>query len=464
MIRSSRLRFASGGATDFVDVTSMLQDAVAAAGLRTGRLHIQSLHTTLAVTVNENEPLLLADFEALLDRLAPRNVDYLHDDFARRIDIPPDEPINGHAHCRQLLLQPSLTLLVEEGRLLLGRWQSVFAVELDGPRQRELALQLEGDAGLPAAAGGQDRELIRLELARQLLVDPELIVEPMRRLVESGGKRLRPLLVMLAARVGPRFDALRAAVLAAAVELIHNATLVHDDYVDESAVRHGAATVAAAEGAARAVAVGDYYFAKGTRLIAELGNTAVSRTIARAMEAICRSQIDDLALRGRYPGDRDGYLEVVQGKTAALISASCVSGAQLSGASSTVVERLGRYGELIGIAFQMADDVVDFSDSSGKPLGQDIRMRTVSLPLIYASEDRAAGPEVRRLLAGSPREEDIPRVVELVVGCGAVERATGEARLLAERAVGELELLDGELDGVRSHLVGLATAAVDRLV
>jgi len=460
VIKTSRLRFETGGSTDFVDLTARLQEIVAASGLREGRVHLQSLHTTLAVTINENEPLLLADFEALLERLAPRSVAYQHDDFANRVGILPDEPVNGHAHCRQLLLQPSATLLVEDGRLVLGRWQSVFAVELDGPRHRELALQLEGEAG----ASDRNRDQIRLELARQLMADPEPIGAPMRRLVESGGKRLRPLLVMLTAHVGPRFDSLRAGVLAAAVELIHNATLVHDDYVDESPVRHGAATVAAAEGPERAIAVGDYYFAKGTRLIAELGEPAVSLTIARAMEAICRSQIDDLALRGRYPGDREGYLQVVQGKTAALIAASCVAGAQLAGAGDHTVARLGRYGELIGIAFQMADDVVDFSDHSGKPLGQDIRMRTVSLPLIYASEDRVAGAEVRRLLAAEPREEDIPRVVDLVRSSGAVERASGEARRLAGQAVAELEALDGELDGVRSHLVQLATSAVDRLV
>lgn len=462
MIKSSRLRFATGQPTEFVDLTSRLREHIAATGLREGRLHLQSLHTTLAVTINENEPLLLADFEALLDRLAPRGAPYQHDDFANRIGILPDEPVNGHAHCRQLLLQPSVTVLVEGGQLVLGRWQSVFAVELDGPRSRELAVQVEGEGEAPTT--DSNRDLIRLELARQLMVDPEPVGAPMRRLVDSGGKRLRPLLVMLGARVGPRFDALRASVLAAAVELIHNATLVHDDYVDESPVRHGAATVAAAEGAARAIAVGDYYFAKATRLIAELGDRAVSLTIARAMEAICRSQIDDLALRGRYPGDREGYLQVVEGKTAALIAASCVAGAQLAGAGDHVLRRLGRYGELIGIAFQMADDVVDFSDHSGKPLGQDIRMRTVSLPLIYASEDRAAGAEVRRLLAASPREEDIPRVVELVRSSGAVERASGEARRLAGLAVAELEALDGELDGVRSHLVQVASAAVDRLV
>lgn len=461
MIRTSRIGFATASATEFVDITAHVQEAVSASGLRHGRVHLQSLHTTLAITVNENEPLLLADFEMLLDRLAPRDAVYQHDDFGRRIAIPPDEPVNGHAHCRHLLLQPGVTLLVEDGRLLLGRWQSIFAVELDGPRQRQLAVQVEGES--QPSALDLDRELVRLELQRQLLADPAAVAEPMRRLVESGGKRLRPLLVMLGARAAPQFDPLRAATLAGAVELIHNATLVHDDYVDESPFRHGTPTVAALEGPARAIAVGDYYFAKATRVIAELDNACVSRTIARALEAICRSQIDDLALRGRYPGDTAGYLQVVRGKTAALISASIVAGAQLGGAPDHVVDRLRSYGELLGVAFQMADDVVDFSGSSGKPIGQDIRMRTVSLPLIFASEEGSAADEVRTLLSQDPSEEDVPRVIDLVVASGAVERARGEARRYATLALAELEHLDGELDGVRPTLVELAGSAVERL-
>src|SRR5205823_7721728 len=286
------------------------------------------------------------------------------------------------------------------GRLVLGRWQSIFAVELDGPRDRELALQLEGEFNaVSSEAADRDRELIELELSRQLHVDPEPVRAPMWRLVAAGGKRLRPMLVLLGSRLGPRQDPLRSASLAAAVELIHAATLVHDDYVDESPRRRGRPTVAAQEGPARAVAVGDYYFAKATRLIAELGSPEVTATIAGAMEAICRSQIDDLELRGRYPGDEADYLRVVRGKTAALIAAACVAGAQLSGASAEVVERVRRYGDAVGVAFQMTDDVVDFSDRSGKPMGQDIRERVLSLPLIYASEDEALGGEIQQLLA-----------------------------------------------------------------
>ncbi len=459
---SGRLRFESSRATEFVDLTRRIRDEVQKSGLRTGRIHLQSLHTTLGLAINENEPLLLRDFQHLLERLAPGDAGYEHDDFARRYEIAVDEPVNGHAHCRQLLLTGFATLLVEDGKLVLGRWQSVFAVELDGPRHRELAMQLDGDFVEKAEEkdGSREARLVELELARQLMVDPDPVALPMRRLMEAGGKRLRPKLVQLTSQIGPRHDPLRATSLAAAVELLHNATLIHDDYVDESTHRRGRPTVAAAEGAERAIAVGDYYFAKATRLIAEIGNNEVTTTMAEALEAICASQIDDVALRGAFPGDHDSYLRVVRGKTAALFAAACASGALLSDAPPEVVGALKRYGDRLGVAFQMADDMVDFSPSSGKPVGLDIRQRVLSLPLIYAAEDRSVGAEVRRLLAGSLGDKEVGRVAELVTSSDALKRVGDEARGLVDEALRELEAI--ELDGLRPTLVSLARSAVDR--
>ncbi len=461
---SGRLRFKTSRATEFVDLTRRIRDEVQKSGLRNGRVHLQSLHTTLGLAINENEPLLLRDFQHLLERLAPGDAGYEHDDFARRYEIAIDEPVNGHAHCRQLLLTGFATLLVEEGKLVLGRWQSVFAVELDGPRHRELAMQLDGDffekASVEERDGSREARLVELELARQLMVDPDPVALPMRRLMEAGGKRLRPKLVQLTSQIGPRRDPLQATSLAAAVELLHNATLIHDDYVDESTHRRGRPTVAAAEGAERAIAVGDYYFAKATRLIAEIGNSGVTTTMAEALEAICASQMDDVALRGAFPGDHDSYLRVVRGKTAALFAAACASGALLSNAPPEVVGALKRYGDRLGVAFQMADDMVDFSPNSGKPVGLDIRQRVLSLPLIYAAEDRSVGPEVRRLLAGSLGDKEVGRVAELVASSDALRRVGDEARGLVDEALREIESI--ELDGLRPTLVSLARSAVDR--
>jgi heptaprenyl diphosphate synthase len=132
----------------------------------------------------------------------------------------------------------------------------------------------------------------------------------------------------------------------------------------------------------------------------------------------------------------------------------------LSEAEPEVVGALRRYGDLLGTAFQMADDLVDFSPSSGKPVGLDIRQRVLSLPLIYAAEDRVVGPEVRRLLAGSLGDAEVGRVAELVTSSDALPRVREEAQALIDAAVRELEAI--ELDGLRPTLIGLARSAVDR--
>ncbi|HYM67671.1 MAG TPA: polyprenyl synthetase family protein, partial [Patescibacteria group bacterium] len=147
--------------------------------------------------------------------------------------------------------------------------------------------------------------------------------------------------------------------------------------------------------------------------------------------------------------------------TAALFAAACASGALLSESRPEVVEALRRYGDLVGIAFQMADDMVDFSPSSGKPVGLDIRQRVLSLPLIYAAEDREVGPEVRRLLAGSLEDGEVDRVTELVKSSDALHRVREEAEALVDEAVRELESV--ELDGLRPTLIDLARSAVDRM-
>lgn len=150
--RTRTIRLTTTHPTEFVDITDRLLRFVEESGVGIGILTLQTLHTTTAVVLNEHEPLLLADFERLLDRTAPRTEPYWHDEMALRPDVAGDEPVNGHAHCRALMLPSSLSLTVIGGMLMLGRWQRVFFVELDGPRERELSAVLLGDTG-PDACG-----------------------------------------------------------------------------------------------------------------------------------------------------------------------------------------------------------------------------------------------------------------------------------------------------------------------
>lgn len=141
-----RIRVTTARAMEFVDITEQLDAIVADTGIRAGLANIQSQHTTTAVIVNEHEPLLLADFEALLCRTAPVEAAYRHDDMdVRTVNVMPGERANGHAHCRALLLPTSALLNIADGRLQLGRWQRVFLVELDGPRDRDVSVIVFGE-------------------------------------------------------------------------------------------------------------------------------------------------------------------------------------------------------------------------------------------------------------------------------------------------------------------------------
>jgi secondary thiamine-phosphate synthase enzyme len=142
-----RLRIATERPTEFIDLTEEVERLVAEAGIHTGLVNVQSLHTTTGLVVNEHEPLLLADFAELLARAAPQEADYRHDDMTcRTVNLAPGERPNGHAHCRALLLPTSVSLNVAGGCLQLGRWQRVFLVELDGPRPREISVLVMGDS------------------------------------------------------------------------------------------------------------------------------------------------------------------------------------------------------------------------------------------------------------------------------------------------------------------------------
>jgi secondary thiamine-phosphate synthase enzyme len=146
--RHTKIRIATERPTEFIDLTAGLEALVLEAGIRMGLVNVQTLHTTTAIVINELEPLLFSDFATLLERAAPRGAVYQHDDMSvRTVNVTADERINGHAHCRALLLGPSVCLNVLDGSLVLGAWQRVFMVELDGPRAREISVLIAGEGG-----------------------------------------------------------------------------------------------------------------------------------------------------------------------------------------------------------------------------------------------------------------------------------------------------------------------------
>lgn len=258
--------------------------------------------------------------------------------------------------------------------------------------------------------------------------------------VGAGGKRLRPLLVHLVS--DDRELALRASV---AIELVHTATLVHDDVVDGARLRRGRATAWAAHGDAAARATGDYLFARAFGVLAQAGDLDGVRILVDACLALVRGEALQRRQQRRPETTVDEYLERIALKTGKLFEAACLLGSR--------DERLGRYGLALGIAFQIADDVLDCAGETtetGKVLGTDLREGTPTLPLLLAARE---DDTVRRALAGGPLAGALVRVA----ATGALERSLEVARRYAADA---RACLDGAAS--RAELEALAEAVVDR--
>jgi len=261
--------------------------------------------------------------------------------------------------------------------------------------------------------------------------DPPEVGRPMADLFEAGGKRIRPALVLLSAKCGT-YDTRRLFPAAMAVEVTHAATLVHDDVIDRSATRRGRPTVAAKLGDEPAIVVGDFYFAKAYELAARTESPEVVAVLARAVMSICVGEVRQQSIRYRYGTDVDEYMERISAKTGVLLGACCEIGALLSGLDGDKREALVTYGRYLGLAFQIADDVLDYLGTEGevgKPIGHDILEGFATLPFMLAEIRIEDG---RRL-----DEAEARRVAEEVRARrgadGALEQARNFARLAREK-------------------------------
>ncbi len=277
------------------------------------------------------------------------------------------------------------------------------------------------------------------------------------------GKRLRPALVLLTARACGGVRPAHA-VLAAVVEMIHTATLVHDDILDEAVVRRHAATVNAEWGNETAVLMGDYLFTHAFHLAASLETTLACRWIGRATNLICEGEMQQVHNRGNLALDEAAYFEIIRGKTAELTAVSCRLGAHYAGAPEATVEAMDRYGRDLGVAFQIADDVLDLwgeERATGKTLGTDLRKQKLTLPIIYLL--RTASPEAARRIRALLGDTDADHRRELLPyleAAGALEFAWERAKDHVETALDALEILPDSQ--ARSTLRNLAHHAMKR--
>src|SRR5437870_13354966 len=221
-------------------------------------------------------------------------------------------------------------------------------------------------------------------LQKAVRADFDFLTEAASHLIEAGGKRFRPMLVLLAGYFGDPTDP-RLVPGAVAIELTHLATLYHDDVIDEADFRRGRARANSRWDNTVAILTGDYLFARALELSADLG-TDVSKLLARTIAIVCDGQIREVARAGRVDQTEQSYMETIERKTAALIATSCRLGGMMSDAPLDAVERLDDVGMALGMAFQLSDDIMDFTASEeelGKQPGQDIRQGVYTLPVLF---------------------------------------------------------------------------------
>jgi heptaprenyl diphosphate synthase len=322
------------------------------------------------------------------------------------------------------------------------------------------------DAELIERVGTALAEVERL-LERAAHSDHPLIREAAGHLVAAGGKRFRPLLTLVAAEFGtvpgPPPQVLSAACV---VELTHMATLYHDDVMDEAPLRRGVQTANARWDNTIAILTGDFLFAKASQMLADLGPEAV-RLQASTFERLVTGQINECLEPGPQESAIEHYLRVLEDKTGSLIATSARFGALLAGAQPPVVERLTRFGEVFGVAFQLADDVLDIAgdpEESGKVNGTDLREGVPTLPTLYAlASTDPESARLRELLSGPISDELL--VVETLETLRNHE-AMNQARATARRYADEARELLGALPDIpaRAALYALCDLVHSRTV
>ena len=270
------------------------------------------------------------------------------------------------------------------------------------------------------------------------------VSEAMEHILEAGGKRLRPALVLLAAKLGQPTrleDVFRAAM---SIEFIHNATLIHDDLIDGAPTRRGLRTIHESLGPNPAIIIGDYYFAKGANLMSQIGEPAIDVMLSQTVMAICYGEMLQLTSQRKYEQSMEEYYSKIERKTAVLLAASTFCGAVLSGQPDREVQAVREFGRLLGMAFQIADDVLDFvatEEEVGKPVGNDLKQGTVTLPLMLALKDPGVDGQLERILR-KPRlsDEDYADVVLIVRRSRGIDESLEHAQAFSERARAELQV------------------------
>ena len=296
----------------------------------------------------------------------------------------------------------------------------------------------------------------------------EVILAAVSRLLDAGGKRLRPALLLIAAEACG-YTGERSAKLATVMELMHLASLIHDDVIDDTNVRRGVATINSCLGNRTSVLVGDHLYAKAVAILAEDGDPEVMRSVAETVCRMTESEAAQSLCRNNASVTEEQYLATIAGKTASLMSCCCHVGAMLGNGHSGDVQILGEYGLNLGMAFQITDDLLDVTgepEKLGKPAGNDIRQGSLTLPFIHAmrlaeAEDREW--MIRAFASGQTNDSILTRMKNMAAEYGGIAYSCGKAREYGQACKEGLESLahsDGDshtsLAMLVDHVVGRA--------
>lgn len=290
----------------------------------------------------------------------------------------------------------------------------------------------------------RELDLVETTLLQSIDSQVRVIDQASAHLMKAGGKRMRPAFVLLAAKLFKE-DIEDIIPLAVALELIHMATLVHDDVIDNSDLRRGAPTVRSEWGNRISIHTGNYIFAHALTLLEKYDKTQIVETLADTSMLICDGEINQMFSCYRTDLGLKNYLRRIQRKTALLISVSCQLGAMVSGANPRQIKALREYGYYLGMAFQITDDILDFiadEKTLGKPTGSDIRQGVITLPAIYALKHDPHKDELERLLS-SPElcRTEAGRIIEIIVNSDGIDYAYHATNHFAGKARRKLDLL-----------------------
>jgi geranylgeranyl pyrophosphate synthase len=288
---------------------------------------------------------------------------------------------------------------------------------------------------------------------------------PLARMLEhvlgAGGKRIRPGIALLAGRFR-RYDLGMLVPLAASIELLHSATLVHDDVIDGATTRRGRATANSLIDNAASVMVGDFMFAQAAELIARTGSVEVIRLFARTLMAMASGELRQDMNAYDYGQSTMEYFARISGKTASLFATAAQGGAMIAGLERDDVEALRAYGDNLGMAFQVVDDILDFTGDEaemGKPVGSDLMQGTLTLPALLLMERYPRNNPVRRYFASRRRRDELQRAIDMVRKSDILDESYRVALNFREQAIGALAALpDGETKDALIELADWVTA------